>query len=75
VEAVAPLDIARQRRADRLARREDLRLIHPRTRWLAHLLDDQAHRRLDDGSLACGAPAGALVAADDAVPGCSVCFP
>lgn len=72
---VAALDEAREERRERLARRVALRLVHPRTRWLAHALDDRAHRRLGDGTLACGEPVGALVAADADTPTCPTCFP
>lgn len=75
MEAVAALDAAREERHARLDRVASLRLVHPCTRWLAHVLDDHAHRRRADGTLACDAPAGALVAADDDTPACPVCFP
>jgi hypothetical protein len=75
VEAVAALGDAREERQIRRARAADLRLVHPCTRWLAHVLDDRAHRRTGDGSLACGEPSGALVAAPDGTPACPACFP
>lgn len=72
---VAVLDDARDEREARLARLTEQRGEHPLTRWLGHILDNRAHRRIGD-DLACGAPAGALVAADDPdTPPCTACFP
>lgn len=69
------LDEVRDERAARLSRLGDQRGEHPMTRWLGHVLDDRAHRRVGD-DLACGAPAGALVAADEpGTPPCLACFP
>lgn len=65
-------DEARQAREQR---REELRSAHPSARYLGHVLDDHAHRRTGTGELACGAPVGALIAADPKTPLCERCFP